>query len=318
MKIREGVRVLVFLAPLVAACTGSRTNTVGPGPIPGQPPPNQPPPPPSYVVTLVGAGDIADCAAESGSHAQATARLVQKIGGMVFTAGDNAYFDATAAELNNCYGPRWGPFRNQTYPSPGNHEYQVSAMPYFDYFGDRAGPRGAGFYSYDLGNWHIISLNSGAGNVAVGPGQEQYVWLQRDLEANKRVNLGKCNLAYWHHPLFTSGPSAGSNAIMRSTWSLLYDYGVDVVINGHDHLYERFAAQDANGRRDNFGIQEYVVGTGGAPLYEFGPILPNSVYRNNRVYGVLKLTLRDVGWDSVFIEAGTEAMLDLSMNNLCH
>ena len=315
MKIREGMGVLVLLAPLVAACTGARTETVGPSPLPGQPPSTQPPPPPSLVATLVGAGDIADCAWEGGSHAMATGNLVEKVGGAVFTSGDNAYFNATAADFNNCYAPRWGRFRGRTYPSPGNHEYQVSPSPYFDYFGDRAGPRGAGFYSYELGNWHIISLNS---NVAVGPGQEQYVWLQRDLEANKSSNLGKCNLAYWHHPLFTSGPSAGSGGLMRSIWSLLYDFGVDVVINGHDHLYERFAAQDVNGRRDAFGIQEYIVGTGGAPLYEFGPALPNSVYKNNRVYGVLKLTLRDVGWDSVFIEAGTEAMLDLSTNNLCH
>jgi len=315
MQSREWTRVLVLLAPLVAACTGSRTDAVSPSPIPGQPPPNQPPPPPSYVVTLVGAADIADCAWEGGSHAEATGSLVEKIGGAVFTAGDNAYFNATAADFNNCYAPRWGRFRNRTYPSPGNHEYQVSPTPYFDYFGDRAGPRGAGFYSYDLGNWHIISLNS---NVGVGPGQEQYVWLQRDLEANKNANLGKCNLAYWHHPLFTSGPSAGSGGIMRSIWSLLYDYGVDVVINGHDHLYERFPAQDVNGRRDAFGIQEYIVGTGGAPLYEFVPGPSTSVYRNSRVYGVLKLTLRDVGWDSVFIEAGTEAMIDPSLNNLCH
>jgi hypothetical protein len=316
MKSRERMRVLVLLAPLLAACTGARTDTVGPSPspIPGQPPP--PPPPPSYVVTLVGAGDIADCSWQGGSNAEATAKLVDKIAGTVFTAGDNAYFNGSAEEFNNCYQPRWGRFKNRTYPSPGNHEYQPPSfgIPYFNYFGDRAGPRGAGFYSYDLGNWHIISLNS---NVAVGPGQEQYMWLQRDLEANKNTNLGKCNLAYWHHPLFTSGPSAGTSLSMRSIWSLLYDYGVDVVINGHDHLYERFPPQDVNGRRDAFGIQEYIVGTGGAPLYDFsGP--SNSVYRNNRVYGVLKLTLRDVGWDSVFIDAGTEAMLDSSPNNLCH
>src|SRR5712692_11360594 len=203
---------LLLLAPLLAvACTGGNTNApVNPTPNPNPNP--QPIPTPSPPVTFVGAGDIADCATrDGGANTEATAKLIDRISdGIVFTAGDNAYFDATAADFANCYAPRWGRFRNRTYPAPGNHEYQVSPMPYFDYFGDRAGPRGAGFYSYDLGNWHIISLNS---NVGVGPGQEQYVWLQRDLEANKNANLGKCNLAYWHHPLFSSGPSAGSGGM---------------------------------------------------------------------------------------------------------
>jgi hypothetical protein len=117
--------------------------------------------------------------------------------------------------------------------------------------------------------------------------------------------------------LFTSGPSAGTNALMRAIWTLLSDYGVDVVVSGHDHLYERFAAQDALGRRDNAGIQEFVVGTGGAPLYDFGATAQNSVFRL-KTYGVLKLTLHNVGYDSVFIEAGTELQYDSTFNNLCH
>ncbi len=174
--------------------------------------------------------------------------------------------------------------------------------------------RGGGFYSYTLGNWHILSLNS---NVGVTQGSDQYVWLLDDLEANKRSATARCTLAYWHHPLFTSGPSAGTNALMRDIWSLLYQYGVDVVINGHDHLYERFAPQDVNGRRDNFGIQEFVVGTGGAPQYDFGPTAQNSQFKM-KAYGVLRLTLRDVGYDSVFIEADTGAQFDANLNVLCH
>jgi hypothetical protein len=275
-------------------------------------------PPAPVTAILVGAGDIADCTsagAESGAHAEATARLLDRMAyDSVFTAGDNAYFDGTTAQFSNCYASRWGRHKSRTFPSPGNHEYQVSSAPYFDYFGDHAGPRGAGFYSYNLGNWHIVSLNS---NVGVSPGQEQYLWLKRDLEANKS-SVSKCNLAYWHHPLFTSGPSAGSNGVMRDIWQLLFEYGFDVVINAHDHLYERFEMQDHNARRDTqLGIREYVVGTGGAPLYEFGPTAPNSLFKL-RAYGVLKLTLHDVSYDSVFIEAGSEMPYDVTFGNLCH
>jgi hypothetical protein len=317
MKTHPWMRVLVVLAALAAACTGSRTDTVSPTPIPGQPPPPQPTPAPSLIAVLVGAGDIADCDNDRGTHAEATGKLLDKIDGTVFTPGDNAYFNATAADFRNCYDPRWGRFKSRTYPTPGNHEYQSpGAIPYFDYFGDRAGPRGAGFYSYTLGNWHVVALNS---NVPVTQGSEQFLWLQMDLEANKSTNTARCSLAYWHHPLFTSGPSAGSNGLMRDIWNLLYQYGVDVVVNGHDHLYERFDSQDPTGRRDlPAGIREFIVGTGGAPLYDFGPTAPNSLAKLKGVYGVLKLTLRDVGYDSVFIEAGTEAQLDPTFSNLCH
>jgi calcineurin-like phosphoesterase family protein len=311
---------LLLLAPLLAlACTGGNsTAPVNPTPNPN---PNPPPiPTQSPPVTFVGAGDIADCTTiDGGANAEATAKLIDRItDGIVFTAGDNAYFNATASDFTNCYGPRWGRFKNRTYPTPGNHEYQVSPTPYFDYFGDRAGPRGAGFYSYTLGSWHVVALNS---NIPIGPGSEQLVWLTRDLEANKRVadlTGARCALAYWHHPLFTSGPSGGSNALMRDTWRVLIQYGVDVVVNGHDHLYERFEMQDENGRRDTqAGIREFIVGSGGAPLYDFGPALPTSISRL-KAHGVLKLTLRDVGYDSVFIQAGNELQFDLSTNNLCH
>jgi len=201
-----------------------------------------------------------------------------------------------------------GGFKNPTRTNGVDFEARVSAKP------TQWLTAGAGFYSYTLGNWHIVSLNS---NVGVSNGSDQYVWLLDDLEANKRSATAKCTLAYWHHPLFTSGPSAGTNALMRDIWSLLYQYGVDVVINGHDHLYERFAPQDVNGRRDAFGIQEFVAGTGGAPLYDFGPTASNSQFKM-KAYGVLRLTLRDVGYDSVFIEAGTGAQFDMNLNVLCH
>jgi acid phosphatase type 7 len=318
MKTRLWLRLFVVPALLAAACSGAKSNSVGPSPGPDPFPPNPTPVIP-LIAVFAGAGDIADCTslgADGGAHGEATARLLDKMtDATVFTAGDNAYFDGTAEEFRNCYGPRWGRHKSRTYPSPGNHEYQRSPSPYFDYFGDRAGPRGAGFYSYTLGNWHIVSLNS---NVPVGPGSEQVMWLDDDLQANSRTVTAKCTLAYWHHPLFTSGPSAGSGGLMRDVWRVLYDRGVDVVVNGHDHLYERFDPQDPNGRRDlPAGIRQFTVGSGGAPLYDFGASAANSVSKV-KAYGVLRLTLRDVGYDSVFIEAGSELPLDVTSGNLCH
>jgi acid phosphatase type 7 len=306
-------------ASVAAACSDKRSSPPGPGPDPiiiVAPPP---PPPTPQIAVLVGAGDIADCGApDRGANAEATAKLLDKIAGTVFTTGDNAYFNATAADFRNCYDPRWGRHKSRTYPSPGNHEYgSPGALPYFDYFGDRAGPRGAGFYSYTLGNWHIISLNS---EVGVSQGQEQYIWLRSDLEANRAAEQAtrtRCTLAYWHHPLFTSGPSGGTSGRMRDIWNLLYEFGVDVAVTGHDHLYERHAPQDGLGRRDAFGIQEFIVGTGGAPLYNAGPPMPTSLFRL-KAHGVLMLTLRDVGYDSVFIEAGTELQHDSTVGNICH
>ena len=186
---------------------------------------------------------------------------------------------------------------------------------YSAFFGGRSGDRFGGYYSYVMGNWHIIALNS---NIAVGVGSPQWNWLRDDLEANSHTATAKCTMAYWHHPLFTSGPSAGSNQLMRPIWNLLFDKGVDVIVNGHDHLYERFFPQTPDAiRSPNIGITQYTVGTGGAPLYEFGPVAPNSAFKNNRVYGVIRFTLRDVGWDSVFVEAGTGIASDPT-TNLCH
>jgi hypothetical protein len=281
--------------------------------------PTPTPSPPAQTAYLAGAGDIADCSAgaDGGSHAEATAKLLDLLPeAFVFTMGDNAYFDGSAADYNNCYRPRWGRHLFRTYPSAGNHDGYDSGLggnPYFDYFGGAkqgAGDRGAGYYSFTLGNWHIIALNS---NVQSSAGSAQYAWLNNDL----RNNTAKCTLAYWHHPLFTSGPSAGSNAMMRDVWTLLYGQNVDVVVNGHDHFYERFFPQDANGIRGSTGgITEYIVGTGGTSLYDFSLPLPNSAAKIKN-WGVLYLTLRATDWDSVFIEAGTGNRLDFS-TSACH
>lgn len=267
-----------LLIGLAAACSDG-----GPGVV--TPPP--PPLPGTYV--LVGAGDIALC----GGGSEATARLLDAIEGIVFTAGDNAYPSGTPKDFADCYAPTWGRHRDRTKPTAGNHDYETAgASGFFDYFEEQLPADRLGYYKYQYGPWRIIALNS---EVGVGTSSNQYRWLKDELS----TNVG-CTLAIWHRPLFTSGPNL-ENVDMRDIFRLLYDSNADVVINGHDHLYERFAPQDANGRADSArGIREFVVGTGGIALYEPGPRRPNSEVIL-KSWGVLKLTLTDgaYSWDFI-------------------
>jgi calcineurin-like phosphoesterase family protein len=244
-------------------------------------------------VVLAGAGDIANC--ELGTGAAATARVLDRIPGTVFTAGDNAYPSGTAKQYQECYEPTWGRHKTRTRPAPGNHDYLTNkAAPYFDYFGERAGPDRRGYYSYTLGAWHIVSLNSAIPADGRSP---QIQWLRRDLADNPTA----CTLAYWHIPVFSSG-AHGSDAYMDEAWRVLYEFGGDVVINGHDHDYERFAPQDPKGKADPVrGIREFVVGTGGGGVYKFKSVQRNSEVRNYKAYGVIKLTLgaTDYAWEFV-------------------
>ena len=256
---------------------------------------------------LVGAGDVAECWLETFSWfsgAAATANLLDDIEGVVFTTGDNVYEDGTAREFRNCYEPTWGRHRARTRPSPGNHDYRsAGAAPYYAYFGENAGPPGRGYYSYDLGAWHIVSLNS---NIAAKAGSEQERWLRADLAAHPT----RCTLAYWHHPVFNSGPH-GNNPRMRALWSVLYEFGVDVVVNGHDHHYERFAPQTPDGALDlKRGIRQFIVGTGGADLYDLRTVRANSEVQNSTTWGVLKLTLRAASYDWEFIPVVSETFRD--------
>jgi len=250
---------------------------------------------------LVGAGDIAECGSKG---AEATAKLLDVISGTVFVAGDAAYGSGTARQFRDCYGPTWGRHKARTRPSPGNHEYNTKgAVPYFDYFGKRAGEVGKGYYSYDLGEWHIIALNS---NIPAGKGSEQLKWLRSDLEANKVT----CTLAYWHHPLFSSGKH-GNESVMLEAWRALYEHRADVVVSGHDHSYERFAPQTPQGKADpERGIREFVVGTGGAHLRGFEEIRPNSEVRNSNTWGVLKLTLHPASYDWEFVPVAGKSFRD--------
>jgi hypothetical protein len=256
-------------------------------------------PPAPY--TLYAAGDIAACLLNNPrwSFAASTGRLVEDAlsndpNAAAITLGDNVYPDGAAREFGSCYDPTWGRFKDRTWPAPGNHEYYTpNAAPYFAYFGPRAGP---GYYSFQLGSWHVISLNSVLAGQAM---DEQLNWLRADLTANP----ARCTLAVWHHPLYSSG-DAGSYLAMQQAWELLYQAGAELVLSGHDHDYERFGPQDALGNRDdNRGIRQFVVGTGGGSPSWFRSSLPNSEARDSSRYGVLRLSLREDGYDWEFLEA---------------
>ena len=238
------------------------------------------------IPVLVGAGDIADCASEG---AALTAALLDSIRGTVFIAGDVAYATKRNPDpLSSCYDGTWGRHRARTRPAPGNHEYDRKFDPmaerYFSYFGDLAGPRGLGYYSYDLGSWHVIAMNT---NIAFAADSPQHVWLLSDLQAN----LGKCTIAYMHHPRFSSGPHDERDQLIP-LWRTFIQYGVSVVVAGHDHMYERFAPLDADGLRDSVrGIRQFVAGMGGASRYKVKTRLEGSEAVSSEGFGLLKLSL---------------------------
>jgi acid phosphatase type 7 len=248
---------------------------------------------PSAIV-IAAVGDIAVCGS---SGDDATAALLDSLrADTILTLGDNVYKDGMAGEFAMCYAPTWGRHKPRTRPSPGNHDYNTSeAGGYYAYFGALAGPPGRGYYSLDAGAWHLISLNS---NVSAGAGSAQLAWLRADLATNRTA----CALAFWHHPVISSGPN-GDHPHMRQVWDVLDSAGVDVILAAHDHSYERFAPQTSTGVADSDGIREFVVGTGGAPLRPFVTIRANSEVRNSSSWGVLKMTLRPDRYDWEFVAA---------------
>jgi hypothetical protein len=273
---------------------------------------------------FVGAGDIASCDVNRTGD-EATAKLLHNIVDpatsptTVFTTGDNAYEDGKLSEYKDCYAPTWGDFKGITMPSPGNHEYQTpGASGYFDYFSETPSPPvpnttanpgltpGKGYYSYNLGSWHIISLNSNCSFVACAAGSAQVEWLKKDLDLHSNA---ACTLAYWHHPRFSSKLSSGGNSSMKPFWEALYAAKAEVVLNGHIHNYERFAPQTPTGVKDSArGIREFVVGTGGYSLNTFQSTqhATNSEKQYAASYGVLKLTLHSTSYDWKFVaEDGT-------------
>jgi len=299
---RRAVGNAVILASVLVAsayCGGSSSS--GPGPTP------TPPPPLPTEPVLVGAGDIARC---PGGQQEATALLLDRIAGTVFTLGDNVYDGPTLQRYLECYGPSWGRHYSRTRPVPGNHDYDYPGpSTYYSYFGSAAGPDGLGFYSYDVSGWHVVALNS---LISMRPGSAQNLWLEEDLAANS----ARCTVAYFHEPLFSSSLNGPTPAV-RDLWRVLYDRGVDVILNGDEHQYERFAPQDPDGRADPArGIRQFVVGTGGAELYGFGTSRPNSEVRAS-VHGVLKLMLQATGYSWEFVPIAGQTFRD-SGSGSCH
>ena len=264
---------------------------------------------PPTSVSLVGAGDIADCNSDGDEQ---TAALLDSLAGTVFTAGDNAYSDGATSDFAQCYDASWGRHKSRTRPAPGNHDYRSSrARPYFAYYGALAGDSRVGYYSYDLGAWHVISLNS---NISMSARSAQVRWLRADLAAT----TARCVLAYWHHPRFSSGTEHGSDPKSEPLWQALDDHGAEIIVSGHEHNYERFAPQTASGvAAPDRGIRLFVVGTGGADHYSFGPPIANSEVRNGDTWGVLKLTLWPDAYTWQFIPVSGSTFAD-SGRGSCH
>jgi hypothetical protein len=263
---------------------------------------------PPRSLIMVGAGDIASCASDGD---EATADLLDVTPGTVFTLGDNAYPDGAAAEYANCYDPHWGRQKARTRPIPGNHEYQTpNATGYFDYFGTAAHDPAKGYYSFDVGEWHIIMLNSEL-DISAGSPEEQ--WLRADLAAH----ANQCTMAMWHEPRFTSSVGRVTLDYLKPLWDALYEAGADLILNGHDHNYERFALQTPGGVADaSYGLRQFTVGTGGESHYGFGTPAPNSQVRGS-AFGVLKLILSSGSYAWEFIPVEGQTFTDNGTTN-CH
>lgn len=265
------------------------------------------------TVVLLTAGDIAAC---DSIGDDLTADLLDDYEGTILLLGDTAYQSGTPEEFAECYEPTWGRHKDRTYPSLGDHEYNTpGASGYFDYFGEVAGDPEKGYYSFDLGTWHIVVLNANCskiGGCEAGSPQEQ--WLREDLAAHPAA----CTLAAIHTPRFSSGTTHGSNPAMSAFWDALYEAGADVVLSGNEHNYERFAPQTPNGIRDDRqGIRQFVVGTGGVGHYPIGPAIANSEVRNDEDWGILRMTLRPGSYDWEFIPVEGQSFTD-SGSGVCN
>ncbi len=253
------------------------------------------------VPVVLIAGDVAQC---NSPGAQRTAQIIKALPYPVLAVGDLAYPNGSAEDFSRCYAPHWGVFKDRTYPAPGNHEYRTpGATAYFDYFGARAGEAGKGYYSFDLGTWHIVSLNS---NRELEADSAQLRWLEADLRQHRQ----RCVLAYWHHPRYSSGPH-GSDVRTQAFWKLLYQQGVSVVVTGHDHIYERFKPMNAQGAQDPIrGIRSFVVGTGGAQLYPMDKRHAFSEVADSESWGVLKMRLNADSYDWEFLPVAGQTLSD--------
>jgi PKD repeat protein len=259
---------------------------------------------------ILAAGDIADCTRSGDEQSGAVLDGQQ---GVVLALGDNAYSDGTLAEYQNCYDSNWGRQKSRTRPTSGNHDYNTpGGAGYYAYFGAAAGDPATGWYSYTLGSWFILSLNSQV-DMYVGSPQEQ--WLRQQLATHPN----QCVLAYWHYPRWTTISGRVTLDAVKPLWDALYEFGADVILNGHDHAYQRFVATLPDGTPDaSYGIPEFAVGTGGGEgLYQFGPTIPILAARNNTTFGVIKFTLRTGGYDWQYLSGGGGTFTDAG-SGTCH
>jgi hypothetical protein len=247
---------------------------------------------------VLAAGDIARC---DKGYDEATALLLDRRPGVVLVLGDAAYPSGAPADYARCYAPTWGRHLTRTHAVPGNHDYRTrDAAGFFGYFGNEGR---TGYYSFEIGPWHVVALDS---NQPLARGSPQHAWLAADLARSR----ARCSLAFFHHPRFSSGEH-GNHPHVRPAWALLYSHGAELVLSGHDHDYERFAPQRPDGQRDDArGIRQFVVGTGGAPLRPFGTTKRQSELRDARHHGVIALTLLDDGYEWEFIDSVDERVLD--------
>jgi hypothetical protein len=240
----------------------------------------------------VAVGDIGECGSAAVLQ---TARLIERVEGQLILAGDLAYMQGSMSDYLRCFDPAYGQFRRRWRPAPGNHEYETAgAAGYFQYFGEAASHGARSFYSFRTGDWLVLMLDS---NVPAMIGSPQYQFVRSEMLSSRT----QCTMAVWHHPLFSSGPN-GPNIFMRDMWGLLYELNADIVVAGHDHLYERFGKQDVDGRSDARGLRQFIVGTGGASLYDFLRVEPNSQARV-KAHGVLRLTLNPAAYEWAFIDS---------------
>ncbi len=248
------------------------------------------------ATVLLAVGDTGSC---DGDYDEAVASLAAALPGTIALLGDLAYPDGSSSDFANCFDPAWGPMLERIRPAPGNHDYQTTdAAGYFSYFGAVAGTPGAGWYSYELGTWHVVVLDSNCEFVGCAAGSAQVTWLEADLAAHPAA----CTLAYWHHPRWSSGRH-GDHDFMDPIWDVLAASGADLVLAGHDHDYERFGPID--------GMRSFVVGTGGRSLYQqFRPGHAATERHASDAFGLLMLTLQDAGYQWRFVPAAGSTLVD--------
>jgi hypothetical protein len=311
-NVATGRNAFLDIATFPASDGGGTTDTDGDGvPDVDDPAPTDPnipgttPDPTS--ARLVGAGDIAT----NGSADTATANLIlDRPDARVFTAGDNAYPNGAASDFTNKYQPAWGPFKNRTSPSPGNHDYVTSgASGYKNYFGSLATPNGTTYYAYDLGDWRIYSLDS---NISMAIGSPQYNFVQDDMTRDTAT----CELAYWHHPIASSGEH-GNIARARPIFALFDAQGGDLVLNGHDHNYEIFNKINSSGQVSASGVRQIVVGTGGTSLRGEGFTHSSSEESNFDTHGIVDINLSPTGYTGTFVPAPGFGSFNDSFEGTC-